>query len=396
MMVSSCALRRTVAAAALVAGSFISASAFAQTCEVKIGAIGPMSGGAAVYGFALKAGTEFIAAKVNDEGGLPMGDKKCTVKVVSFDAQYTAAGGAAAANYMISEGVSAVTGPLGTPEYLGFRPIAKRANIVAFNPSYTPEAISPEYPLVFHSAQAPQTFAPAILKAAVERFKHKSVVLLGPNDQGGTDGAKALEKIYAAQNFKTYEEYYQRGTTNFAPLVARIMSFNVDAIEVSTVPPVDQTIIFKQLAEAGWKGIVGSMGGGGEKPIAEGTDNGKTVKGAYWVEVMNIEQPGAVKLKEDFRRLMKTEPPVNAHLLVQANATEMILAAISKAGTDKDGEKIGAALRSMQPESRYFGKEGWRGKTQYGINQELAYPVGMGIYADGKRVGVQGVPIASE
>jgi len=43
-----------------------------------------------------------------------------------------------------------------------------------------------------------------------------------------------------------------------------------------------------------------------------------------------------------------------------------------------------------------LGKGGWRGKTIYGINQELAFPVGLGIAVDGKRVGVQRVEIPAE
>jgi branched-chain amino acid transport system substrate-binding protein len=62
----------------------------------------------------------------------------------------------------------------------------------------------------------------------------------------------------------------------------------------------------------------------------------------------------------------------------------------------KDGEAIAEALRKITPESRYFGKGGWRGKTQYNINQELAFPGGMGVISDGKVLGVKRVEIPSE
>jgi len=69
---------------------------------------------------------------------------------------------------------------------------------------------------------------------------------------------------------------------------------------------------------------------------------------------------------------------------------------VSAAGTDQDVEKIAAELRKLTPESRYFGKGGWRGKTIYGVNQELAFPVGLGIIEGGKRVGVQRVEMPAE
>src|SRR4051812_8564957 len=88
------------------------APASAQNCEVKIGVIGPMSGAASSWGLAAKAGTEFAAALANEDGGLPMGNRKCQVRVVSYDALYTAAGGAAASNYLASENVHITVGPV--------------------------------------------------------------------------------------------------------------------------------------------------------------------------------------------------------------------------------------------------------------------------------------------
>ena len=72
-------------------------------------------------------------------------------------------------------------------------------------------------------------------------------MILAPNDQGGTDSGKQLNKMYTEAGVKATEEYYQRGTTNFAPLATRIMNANPDAIETSSVPPGDATVLTKQL-----------------------------------------------------------------------------------------------------------------------------------------------------
>ena len=387
---------RTIAPSVIILVSLASAPAFAQGCEIKIGTSGPLSGSAAAWGIAYKTGPEFIATLVNEKGGIEVGGKKCLVKVISFDAQATTAGGAAAANYFASEGVHAVVGPVLSTEHTGFKGVAARNGIVNFTPTYALDALGPEFPLVFKASQGPSTWSPVLIKAATERFKPTSIVVIGPNDQSGTDGSRALEKVYAAQGLKTYEEYYQRGTTNFAPLATRILNFNADSIEIATMPPVDQTNLFKQLVEAGWKGVIGSLGGGGEKPLLQGTDDTKAIKGAYWLETMDTEQPGVQKLNAEYKRLMNADRPINSLFLVSSNATEIILAAITKAGTAEDGEKIAKAMESNQPESQFFGKEGWRGKAEFKINHELAFPVGLGIYEDGKRVGVKGYPVPSE
>jgi len=372
-------------------------SASAQGCEVAIGVAGPMSGGAAAFGLNEKLGTEFQAALANETGGLQVGDTKCKVKVLSYDSAYTSAGGAAAANYFASEGVHAVLGPVGAPEVEGFKSVAKRNGIVSFNMTYAKDAMSPDYPLVFHQLQAPPTWGPILIKRALDLFHFKTVVLVGPNDQGGTDGTKALAQLYKQQGVSTTEEYYQRGTTNFAAVATRIMNENPDLVELGTTPPGDQSLLVKQLLEAGYQGTFGSLGGGGEKVLLEGASGDpKNLRNAFWLNIVALEHPSVPQMKADFELVMKAPLPTFPHFYVAQTSAEQVLKAISLAGTDKDGEKIADALRNMTPESRYFGKGGWRGKTQYGINQELAFPVGLGIYQDGKRIGVETVPIPAE
>ena len=370
--------------------------ASAADCEVKLGVTGPMSGGAAQWGLAAKSGVELAVANANHDGGLEIGGQKCQVKLVSFDALYTAAGGAAAANFFASQGIHAVVGPVGSPETMGFRPVAARNGILGFNPSFMNGAISPEFPLMFHAQMAPITFGPYVIKAAKERFNLKAVMIIGPNDQGGTDGGKQLAKMFTDIGIKPIEEYYQRGTTNFAPLAARVMNANPDAIDIGQVPPADAAVIVRQLLEAGYSAAIGALGGLGVEPMIQGAGGVENIKKAYYIETMALDSPGVVKMKQDYTALTGSAPPASTLFPVFELAAEQELRGIAAAGTDQDGDKIAAAMRKMTPESRYLGKLGWRGKTIYGINQELAYPVGFGAVIDGKAQPVQQVAIPSE
>jgi hypothetical protein len=170
------------------AACFASVPALAQACEGKIGAAGPMAGGAASWGLAMKAGAEFVAAQANADGGLTVGGRKCKVTVLTFDSQYTAAGAAAAANYFASQNVKVIVGPLGAPEATGVKPVAQRNGQLTFNSSFANDAISPQFPLAFHQLTGPFAWGNNMVKAAKDRFKFSSVVIVGPNDQGGTDG----------------------------------------------------------------------------------------------------------------------------------------------------------------------------------------------------------------
>ncbi len=379
----------------VVASCLASLQASAQECEVKLGVTGPMTGGGASWGLSEKAATEFEVAWTNANGGLQVGNRKCKVSVISVDSQSTAAGGAAAANYLASQGAHAVVGPVISPEITGFKPVAKRNGLVNFTPSFAADVISPEFPGTFHEVQSPPVWAPAAVKAAKDRFGLKTAVVVGPNDQGGTDPGKALAKVYNDTGVKTTTEWYQRGTANFSPIVLRLMGMNVDAVELGGMPPGEASILVKQMREAGFAGAFGRLGAGGDVVIANSGGEQKQ-KAFYWFDHIPTEDPGIKKMNADYERLMKRPIPEMALWYNEQIAAEMLLKAISLAGTDQDGEKIAAALRNLVPESRYVGKAGWRGKKQYGINQELSFPVAGNFIVDGKRAPQQKIDIPTE
>lgn len=357
--------------------------AMAEDCVVKIGTVGPMTGAAASWGQTEKAGVEFEARYTNEHGGLKMGDKMCKVEVVSYDAQSTAAGAAAAANYFASQGVHAVNGPVLSPENTGWKPVANRNNIVSFATSFAADVIGPDYPLNFHKTQSPPAWGPPVLQAVKDHYHLNSVLLIGPNDQGGTDAITALSKLYDAVGIKAFSEYYQRGTTNFSPIAVRIMAKHVDAVDMTTLPPGEGAILAKELREAGFDGAFGRLGAGGDV-IIKGSGGVAGQRAFYTFDHIPTEDPGMKKLHDEYVKMFGKEVPDNTLFYNAEIAAEVLLKAVSVAGTDQDGQKIAVALRGLTPESRYIGKHGWRGMAQYGINQELSFPVGMNFITNGK------------
>src|SRR5690606_9743303 len=180
-----------------------------------------------------------------EAGGLPMGGKKCKVVVLSYDSKYSAEGAAAAANNLASQGVGVIVGPVGSPEATGIKPVAERNRQVTMNSGLAKDAIGPQWPLAFHAAPGPSAWAKPLVKIAKEKFDIKSVVLVAPNDQAGTDVASVAAEAYREVGIDAKEEYYQRGTTNFAPIVARILRSNPSAIDTSTSPPGDAATLVK-------------------------------------------------------------------------------------------------------------------------------------------------------
>jgi branched-chain amino acid transport system substrate-binding protein len=372
-----------VALAAQAAVSAVPADA-AGACELKLGGIGPLAGPAAEWGLTAVRGAELAAAEVNAAGGLQVGDTKCHVSVVTYDSKYTAEGAAAGANSFVSQKVKFIMGPIGSPEITGIKPISNRNGLLVIAAAYAKNAIGPQWPLVFHEGPGPSAWADPIVKVAKTKFKMKSVVIIAPNDQGGTDIASVDADVYRANGIEAAEEYYQRGTTNFAPIVTRLLSHKTDAIDIASSPPTDGGTLFKQLRQAGFKGPVGRLGGAAFAEILRVVGSVDVIKDFYWYEAIPGDEPQVKKLWDDYRKVMGTNPPENTTLPVWAACTRLLLKAISRAGTIEDTHKVAEVLRTMAIEDPYLGKGAWSGKKFYGINQEVLFPFGMGMVVDGK------------
>jgi len=374
--------------AATIAIAGLQPVAAADPCEIKVGAIGPMSGGGAQWGLAMQSATELAAAEVNAKGGLKLGDKMCKVTVVSYDSKYTADGAAAGANAFASQGIKIMIGPVGSPEATGIKPVAARNGQITWNAAYAKNSLDPKYPLAFHIAPGPATWADPMAKYVLKHFPNiKSVVLIAPNDQAGTDVASVDSQAYQNNGVKASEEYYQRGTTNFAPIITRILASNPDAVDTASSPPGDAGVIVKQLRLAGFKGVIGRMGGPGTEEIlrvAGGTD---VLQNFYWFETMAVtDQMRAID--DQFRKLLGKDPIGGTSMWGDLPAARMTLKAIEVAGTADDAEKVAAALRTLPVDDPNMGKGVWAGQKQYGINQELYFPFAVGIIKDGKQVGI--------
>lgn len=390
--------RALVSTVALVtaATAQVGLPAHAQECEVKLGVVGPMSGGGAIWGISARQGAQRAAAEVNDAGGLAMGDKKCRVVVVSQDSKYTAEGAAAAANALASQGISVIVGPIGSPEATGIKPVAERNRQVTMNASHAKDAIGAQWPHAFHAAPGPASWARVLAKRAKDQFNFKSVVLIAPNDQAGTDVASVDAQAYKELGVEVKEEYYQRGTANFAPIVARILRSNPEVVDTASSPPGDAATMVKQLLEAGFKGVFGRLGGSATDEIIKAAGGVEALGNFYWMESIYVEQA----LLADIAAKQKSwgdAPPGNPIVVALFSASgRLALKAISQAGTGSDGTKVAEALRKLPLDDPWLGKGEWTGMSSFGIRQEFGFPVGLGMIADGKHLGVSAVSVVGQ
>lgn len=368
------------AAGAVLAGS--NGLAIAAEQELTLGVVGVLSGPAAQWGLALRGAVEFVAAEANRDGLIKIGGAPCKVNVVAIDSKYTAEGAAAAANALAGQGVKFILGPIGSPELTGVKPIAKRNSMLVMGNGYAKDALSPQLPLVFHVGPGPSGWADPIIKIAKQKFGIKSVVLVAPNDQGGTDIASVDADAYKKNGIAATEEYYQRGTTNFGPIVTRVMNAKPEAVDLASSPPGDAGILVKQLRQAGFEGPIGRLGGPGYGEISRVAGGDDVLKDFYWYEPVVIDEK-TLQIAEDYKKLMGSERPENNLFFQWVSGARMVVKAIAKAGTTDTG-KVAEALRALPVSDPNLGAGHWIGQEFFGINQELSFPFGVGLVTNGK------------
>jgi branched-chain amino acid transport system substrate-binding protein len=315
---------------------------------------------------------------------------------VSYDAKYSAEGAAAAANVLASQDVNVIVGPVGSPEATGIKPVAERNKQVTMSSGYNKDVIGPQWPLAFHAIPGPVSWAAPLVKMAKEKFDIKSIVVVAPNDQSGTDAAAVAVDAYRAVGIDAKEEYYQRGTTNFAPLVARVLQSNPSAIDTATSPPGDAATLVKQLLEAGFKGTFGRLGGSATDEIIKAAGGLRALGNFYWIESAYTAPANLEALAAQQKSLGQSTPGNAVVVAIFAAAGRLALKAISNAGTGSDGVKVAEELRKLPIDDPWLGKGDWTGMPHYGIRQEFGFPVGMGLIVNGKNLGVSPVSMVGQ
>ncbi|TWI31298.1 ABC transporter substrate-binding protein [Paracoccus sulfuroxidans] len=366
----------------LLASAALSASAFA--CELKIGSPAVLSGPAAQWGMALRGALEFVAKETVEEKRLVVNGETCTVSVVAIDSKYTAEGAASAMNSLAAEGIKVIVGAVGSPEVTGMKPIATRNRMVAMVNSFAKDAIGPQWPNVFHIGPGPSGWAGPIIDKGLELYKFDTVSIVAPNDQGGTDIAGVNAEIFKQKGVTPTEEYYQRGTTNFAPIVTRMLAAKPGAVDLASSPAGDAGIIVKQLRQAGFTGPIFRLGGPGTEEIGRVAGGYNVLQDFLWFEPIAMDD-NTKALEEKHIALMGKPRPENADFFRWVYAARMMVKAAQAAQSVDDAQKIADAMRTLPVDDENIGAGHWIGQKFFGINQEMSYPFAIGVIQAGEQ-----------
>lgn len=372
---------KMVAGAALAAASIKVAHAAE---DLKIGAIGSLSGGGTAWGLALQRGVTLAIDEVNQAGGLKIGGQTYKPRLVMVDDQYSATGGRTAAERLINlEKVKYIIGPIGSPPSLGAVSVTNAAKVLMLSDGFSPAILKNDAHAAynFRVMNSNLEFGPAMVKYFREHFPDvKKVALVGTNDATGQAVLPSLAKLYAAVGLQTWIEMFDRGSQEFTPLMTRMIAQNVDALDLNSNSPGDAGLLLKQARQTGFKGKIWQIGGPSVDEIIQ--VGGPLAEGFLSLEVFDPDDLGFQKFIASYHA--KWSGIMDGQAPLWNNAAKMLFEALRRAGS-LDVDKVRDAVEHLDGYTPgLYGPVVWGGMATYGVNHQQLLPFWIAEVKGGK------------
>ena len=367
---------------------FLTPVCLAAEKVIKIGAIFPLSGKGAVWGIAAQRGITIVQKEINARGVLNVAGEKYRLEIIWDDDKFNAAAGRMAAEKLINrDGVKFILGSQSSAVLLAVQPITEPKKILFLLNSYAKEVLSPDKPFSFRMVLTSNEILPAMYPWLVKNYpKVKTVAFIEPNDASGWSIEKDCRRNADKSNLKVvFSQFYERGTSDFYPLLNNLILQKPDMIDITGAPPGDQALIVKQARELGYKG----------KTFA-----GTTIDPAEFCKIAGTKNAeGHISNTHDFLGAFNTEAQkkyVDDYLKLFGNPfdpvtpkytpyLDILIQAIEKAGS-LDTTKVKEAMEKTEEWDSIFGKARFGAKDYYGVKHQIVTPVYISELVNGKLV----------
>jgi branched-chain amino acid transport system substrate-binding protein len=301
---------------------------------VKIGHVGPTSGGIAHLGKDNENGARMAVDELNAKG-VTIGGKKVKIELLAEDDGADPKQGTAAAQKLVDSKVAGVVGHLNSGTSIPASKIYSDAGIPqvspsATNPKYTRQGLKTTFRLVADDVHLGGTLG----KYAVTNLKGKNIVVIDDRTAYGQGVADEFEKGVKKAGGKTLaREFTNDKATDFTAILTSLKGKKPDVVFFGGMDAVAGPMI-RQMSQLGIKAKL--MGGDGictgELPkLSGGTMTDSQVVCAEAGGVEGEQKVGMEKFRADFKAKFNTDVQIYAPYVY--DATNVLVAAMVKAGS---------------------------------------------------------------
>lgn len=374
--------RRFLSTATSLAGagalsSALPRAAFAAENVIKIGFLAPLTGPVSAWGKPGLDGCQIWAEWVNNAGGININGTAHTVEFIGYDNEYDPAKARTGATKLIREdGVSFVM-MLGGDTWPGAQPVADKTGML-FS-TLLPSDLGPDTGTLIAPVEVHPVYnVTGVQWLADNKPELKTAVMCAQDDALGLPSVATYLAAFEAAGIEMLDEplLFDPATTDFAPVVTKLLSKNPDIISLDTCYSDYVHPICEQLFQQGYKGQIISCTLDFYDQIIEKTSK-EFMEGIIFqfpdfddpaLEADNINFKNPNKFFAEYAKRFPGQ--WGAVSWEYAAIMDMWKAAAEKAGSTDPGA-VQAAMQEGGKGAHAFGNADWWGEDLFGINNAL-------------------------
>ena len=383
-------LRTSLALAIGVTALGLAAPATAQEKVLKVGVLGVMSGPAASWGLGNKYCAEATAQMYNEKGGAEIDGENYTIQIVSIDdkndPKLTVSG---AERLTQQEGIRYIIGPNVDTTAASVRPVAEKNGALYIPYAFSKSLYSPPASNAVLGMIASYQAGPIIYKYLKEERGVQTVAFVARNESDPLN--QRDEGVAAAKDLGlevvSSEDTYEPGTTDFFPVMSKVVSGNPDLIVLSGVAPADAPLLARTARELGYQGILSTETAQDAKVLSEVA--GEYANGFISVGGASTPEIRSPYMEEFADRYTEVAGEWNDEAGTKVYALEMILATLQKVGKAaiEDVELFKQAIPEFSMKNPFLKEDKelrYVGTAYFGQPRQIGVPLVVNEYQDGE------------
>jgi branched-chain amino acid transport system substrate-binding protein len=383
-------LRKSLALAVGAAAIALAGPATAQENVLKIGVLGVMSGPAASWGLVNKYCAEATAQMVNEQGGVEIEGEKYTIEVVSIDDKNDPKLAVSGAERLVhQEGIKYIIGPNVDTTATSIQPVVEAAGAVHIPYAFSKQLYTPPHGNAILGMIASYQAGPIIYEYLMAEKGVQSVSFIARNESDPLnqrdEGVAAAKEL--GLEVVSSEDTYEPGTTDFFPVMSKVVGLNPDLIVLSGVAPSDAPILIRAARELGYQGILSTETAQDIKILNEVA--GELANGFISVGGASTPEIRSDYMEQFADRYVEVAGEWNDEAGTKVYALEMILATLQKTGKAAldDVEVFKAALPEFSMKNPFLKEDAelkYVGNAYFEQPRQIGVPMVVNEVQDGE------------